>query len=64
MGVTGTYDLTNYRFIEFLGVPQIPYIGILRPTLVGEVAFALWLVIVGVNEAEWRAQVHALQNGS
>lgn len=28
-------------------------------TLVGEVALALWLVVVGVNEEKWRAQVAA-----
>lgn len=53
----GAYYLTNYSFLPFLDLPEIPYIGMLRPTLVAEVALALWLVVVGVNEVKWRAQV-------
>lgn len=64
MMTAGAYYLTNYSFVGFLGFPDIPYIGLLRPTLVAEVALALWLVVVGVNEAKWRAQVQALQNTS
>jgi hypothetical protein len=64
MIIAGAYYLTNYSFVGFLGLPDIPLIGLLRPTLVAEVALALWLTIVGVNETKWRAQVHALQNGS
>ena len=60
MMIAGAYYLTNYSFVEFLGLPQIPYIGMLRPTLVAEVALALWLLVVGVNETEWREQAHAL----
>jgi hypothetical protein len=56
MIIAGAYYLTNYSFVGFLGFPDIPYIGMLRPTLVAEVAFALWLVVVGVNEEKWRAQ--------
>ncbi|HEX4965697.1 MAG TPA: DUF4386 domain-containing protein [Thermoanaerobaculia bacterium] len=62
MAIAGAYYLTNYSFVEFLGLPEIPYIGMLRPTLVGEVALALWLLVVGVNETKWLAQAHALQN--
>jgi hypothetical protein len=64
MIIASAYYLTNYSFVGFLGLPDIPLIGLLRPTLVAEVALALWLTIVGVNETKWRAQVHALQNGS
>ena len=64
MIIAGAYYLTNYSFITFLAFPEIPYIGILRPTLVAELALALWLLVVGLNEEKWRAQVHALQNGS
>jgi hypothetical protein len=56
MIIAGAYYLTNYSFVGFLGFPDIPYIGMLRPTLVAEVALALWLVVVGVNEEKWRAQ--------
>jgi len=64
MIIAGAYYLTNYSFVGFLGLPDIPLIGLLRPTLVAEGALALWLTIVGVNETKWRAQVQALQNGS
>jgi hypothetical protein len=64
MIIAGAYYLTNYSFLGFLGLPDIPYIGMLRPTLVAEVALTLWLLVVSVNEAKWRAQVHALQTGS
>ena len=64
MVIAGAYYLTNYSFINFLGLPEIPYIGLLRPTLVAEVVLALWLTVVGVNETKWRARVHAFQNGS
>jgi hypothetical protein len=56
MIIAGAYYLTNYSFVGFLGFPDIPYIGMLRPTLVAEAALALWLAVIGVNEEEWRAQ--------
>ena len=43
---------------------NIPYIDLLRPTLVAEVALALWLLVVGVNEERWRASARALQASS
>lgn len=52
----GAYYLTNDSFVGFPGLPDIPLIGLLRPTLVAEVALALWLTIVGVDETKWRAQ--------
>lgn len=62
MIVAGAYYLTNYSFLPFLDLPDIPYIGLLRPTLVAEVALALWLLVVGVNEPKWRAQVKAAKD--
>jgi len=47
--------------ICFLALP-IPYIQWV--TLVAELTLALWLLVVGVNEAKWRAHIRALQNGS
>ena len=60
----GAYYLTNDSFVGFPGLPDIPLVGLLRPTLVAEVALALWLTIVGVDKTKWRAQVHALQDHS
>ena len=59
MIIAGVCYLTNYSFLGFLGLPDIPYIGLLRPTLVAEVALALWLLVVGVNEEKWREQAEA-----
>jgi hypothetical protein len=56
----GVYNLTD-AFITFLGLPDIPYIGLLHPTLIIESALALWLVAFGVNEARWREQAEALR---
>jgi hypothetical protein len=64
MLIASAYYLTNYSFVGFLGLPDIPFIGLLRPTLVAEVALALWLTVVGVNEAKWRAEVHARRRSS
>jgi len=47
-----TYWINSFRL--FLTLP-IPYIGWV--TLFGEGSLALWLIIVGVNEAKWRAAV-------
>jgi len=49
-------------FVLFLALPHIP--DLFRwVTLIAESTLALWLLIVGVNEAKWRAQVQALQSG-
>jgi hypothetical protein len=46
---------------SFLALPEIP--NLLRwVTLIAELSLALWLFIVGVNEAKWRAQVQAVQS--
>src|SRR5438477_150036 len=40
----------------------IPYIQWV--TLIAELSLALWLLVVGVNEAKWRARAQAVQGGS
>ena len=60
MIVGGAYNLTD-SFGTFLGLPDIPYIGLLHVTLVAESALALWLLAFGVNEAQWREQAEALR---
>lgn len=53
-GLAGACYLVNsYACFLAPGLPIQPYI--LYPCLVGEGAFSLWLLIVGVNEAKWRA---------
>jgi hypothetical protein len=47
-----TYWINNFGL--FLGLP-IPYIQWV--TLIAELSLALWLLVVGVNEAKWRAQL-------
>lgn len=50
------YWIDSFRL--FLQLPDIPYI--LRVSLVAENSLALWLLVFGVNEAKWRAQVGAV----
>ena len=45
------------NFALFLALPDIPYI--LYVTFVAESALALWLLIVGVDERQWRLQAVA-----
>jgi len=54
-----TYWINSFRLFLMLPIPYLQWI-----TLIAELSLALWLVIVGVNEAKWRAQVQALQNSS
>jgi Domain of unknown function (DUF4386) len=51
-------------FVLFLALPEIPYPlrYLLQVTPVGEALLALWLLVVGVNDKEWHAQVDALRN--
>jgi hypothetical protein len=44
-------------FSLFLAIPGVP--DVLRVTLFAELALALWLFVVGVNEPAWRAQIQA-----
>ncbi len=48
-------------FVLFLALPQLPNLWIAP---IAELLLALWLLIVGVNEAKWRARVQELQSGS
>jgi hypothetical protein len=45
-------------FTAFLALPSIPYL--LLPSGVAESSLALWLLVVGLNETEWRTQVGAI----
>ena len=47
------YFANSYANLLAPGLPIFPYI--LYPCLIGEGAFCLWLLIVGVNETKWRA---------
>jgi hypothetical protein len=46
-----TYWVNSFRLFLALPIPYIQWV-----TLVSEVALALWLLVVGVNEEKWRAQ--------
>jgi hypothetical protein len=48
------YWINSFRL--FLALP-IPYLQ--RVTLIAESSLALWLTVVRVNEAKWRAQAGA-----
>jgi hypothetical protein len=50
-----TYWINAFRLFLALPIPYLPWI-----TLVAELALALWLLFVGVNEAKWRAQGNSL----
>jgi len=54
-----TYWINSFRLFLALPIPYLPWV-----TLVAELLLALWLLIVGVNEVNWRAHVQRLQNGS
>ena len=49
-----TYWINSFSLFLALPIPDLP-----RVTLVAELSLALWLLIVGVNEAKWRAQAGA-----
>jgi len=44
-------------FVLFLALPEVPYVQLVSP--IAEAALALWLLVVGVNEAKWRAAIDA-----
>jgi hypothetical protein len=54
-----SYWINSFRLFLALPIPYIQWV-----TLVAELSLALWLLVVGVNEAKWRARVQTLQNGS
>jgi len=45
-----TYWINSFRLFLALPIPYIDWV-----TLVGEASLALWLTVVGVDEAKWRA---------
>jgi hypothetical protein len=49
-----TYWINSFRLFLALPIPYLPWI-----TLVAELSLALWLLIIGVDEAKWRAQASA-----
>jgi hypothetical protein len=52
MGIAGvTYWINSFRLFLALPIPYLPWV-----TLVAELSLALWLLVVGVDEAKWRAQ--------
>jgi hypothetical protein len=48
-----TYWINSFRLFLALPIPYIQWV-----TLVAELSLALWLLIVGVNEAKWGAQAN------
>ncbi len=56
MMLTGvTHWINSFRLFLALPIPYIQWV-----TLVTELSMALWLLVVGVNEAKWRVQVDAI----
>jgi len=49
-----TYWINSFRLFLALPIPYLPWV-----TLVAEVSLALWMLVVGVDEAKWRAQGEA-----
>jgi hypothetical protein len=50
-----TYWINSFRLFLALPIPYLPWV-----TLIAELSLALWLLVVGVNEAKWRAQAAAI----
>ncbi len=48
-----TYWINSFRLFLALPIPYIQWV-----TLVAELSLALWLLVVGVNEAKWRTQAN------
>src|SRR5207247_186207 len=46
-----TYWINSFRLFLALPIPYLPWV-----TLIAELSLALWLFVVGVNEAKWRSQ--------
>jgi hypothetical protein len=49
-----TYWINSFRLFVALPIPYVQWV-----TLIAELSLALWLLVVGVNEAKWRAQAGA-----
>jgi len=54
-----TYWINSFQLFLALPIPYIQWV-----TLIAELSLALWLLVVGVNEAKWRARAQAMQDGS
>ena len=54
-----TYWINSFQLFLALPIPYIQWV-----TLIAELSLALWLLVVGVNEAKWRTRTQALQDGS
>jgi hypothetical protein len=54
-----TYWINSFQLFLALPIPYIQWV-----TLIAELSLALWLLIIGVNEAKWRARAQAVQDGS
>ena len=54
MTAGATYWVNSVRLFLDLPIPSIQWV-----TFFGEQAFALWLLIVGLNEAKWRERAAA-----
>jgi len=54
-----TYWINSFQLFLALPIPYIQWV-----TLIAELSLALWLLVVGVNEAKWRARAQAVQGGS
>lgn len=50
-----TYWVNSFRLFLALPIPYLPWV-----TLVVELSLALWLVVVGINEEQWRAKARAI----
>lgn len=57
--VGATYWINSFRLFLALPIPYIDWV-----TLVGEASLALWLTVVGVDEAKWRAQAAAREGAA
>jgi len=58
MGAGVTYWINSFRLFLALPIPYLPWV-----TLIAELSLALWLLVVGVNEAKWRVRAQAPQDG-
>ncbi len=54
-----TYWINSFQLFLALPIPYIQWV-----TLIAELSLALWLLVVGVNEAKWRTRTQAPQDGS
>ena len=67
LGVWLTINGFAYLAMSFTGLllPRYEELvsNIAFPALLGEMAFMLWLVIMGVNVAKWKERAQALSGG-